>query len=223
MNVSCPLVVVDVDVPQVVSDNAVFARDFLAGAYMASKDKAGEVAGATVHKTLQASATAAAPLLRYLLLFLATNFSEANKLYSETFRNPITTARSRPCVSPVLAQCTPLPHPTIPSSVRCCLQVYKFARDQSTTVELPGPLKPVRDHVLIPSFRRASSPGCYHTLRFSLTFVARPRAGVGHQGTEFRTTRPITSLTSSSAFRGMAFALVFRGVEVSNVFSEHLL
>ena len=38
---------------QVVSDHAVFARDFLAGAYMASKDKAGEVAGATVHKSLQ--------------------------------------------------------------------------------------------------------------------------------------------------------------------------
>lgn len=38
---------------QVVSDNAVFARDFLAGAYVASKDRAGEVAGATVHKSLQ--------------------------------------------------------------------------------------------------------------------------------------------------------------------------
>lgn len=38
---------------QVVSDSAVFARDFLAGAYIASKDRAGEVAGATVHKSLQ--------------------------------------------------------------------------------------------------------------------------------------------------------------------------
>lgn len=41
---------------QIVSDNAVFARDFLAGAYVASKDRAGEVAGATVHKSLQVRA-----------------------------------------------------------------------------------------------------------------------------------------------------------------------
>lgn len=56
-------VVVGVGLPQIVSDNAVFARDFLAGAYMASKDKAGEVAGATVHKTLQACATATVPAI----------------------------------------------------------------------------------------------------------------------------------------------------------------
>lgn len=35
-------------------------------------------------------------------------------------------------------------------------QVYRFARDQSTTMELPGPLKPVRDHVIVPSFRWVS-------------------------------------------------------------------
>lgn len=38
---------------QIVSDNAVLARDFLAEAYVASKEKAVEMAGATVHNTLQ--------------------------------------------------------------------------------------------------------------------------------------------------------------------------
>ena len=33
------------------------------------------------------------------------------------------------------------------------LDVYKFARDRSTSMELPSPLIPVRDLVLLPSFR----------------------------------------------------------------------
>eukprot|EP00953_Heterococcus_sp_UTEX-ZZ885_P034714 17954-Heterococcus_DN1.PRE.1 len=33
------------------------------------------------------------------------------------------------------------------------LDVYKFARDRSTTVELPSPLIPVRDLILLPTFR----------------------------------------------------------------------
>eukprot|EP00903_Cladosiphon_okamuranus_P007816 g7562.t1 len=91
------------DSNKIVSDNAVFARDFLAGVYVASKDKAGEVAGATVHKSLQA---------------------------------------------------------------------YRFARDQSTTMELPGPLKPVRDHIIVPSFRGVER---------SVDFLMSPRLGQAYQ------------------------------------------
>lgn len=50
---------------QVVSDSAVFARDFLAGAYMTSKDRAGEVAGATVHKSLQVGVECDLPMFTW--------------------------------------------------------------------------------------------------------------------------------------------------------------
>lgn len=57
-------------ISQIVSDRAVCARDFLAEAYMASKEKAGELAGATVHNTLQVRTEEYGILASLLILLL---------------------------------------------------------------------------------------------------------------------------------------------------------